>query len=543
MQQKQINQIFQLLKTYRRKVVVFDTWNMIQAYLWIPAAITLGIQIAGRIWPITNLAILTLLPLVIFILSSMVYAVFLPKSDLRVAWRVDQNLKLKERISSGIAFAEKDLPQDPEALALLDKQREDALTTLKNNNPKNAFKLALSRKYLLIAGGLFVGAAVLGYLPNPMDEVLRTRQAVAEAAEAQAEQIEDLQEEIDNNEELSEGEKEALLRELEALAELLRENKGDLAEALDDISRVEQSLIERLDPNADFKQATLNSLTQQLTALAQQSSSTPEEITGLEEALEALAEQMGEMSEAEREAAAQSLQQMTSQAAQAGASSLAEALASLSQSVQSGSMEGAQQASQQVEDAISQSQSELTDQQSLESALAQLQESRQALSQSGQSGQTAQGQNGDQGNPGQGQSPGQGQTGSQGQGQGTTAGGGGGTNANNLPPSTGSGQATSPQGAGASGQAGVLEDQVYAPWERQQGENNPLSISGQDTGQGQTQVNEQDQPLTGINTGSSVPYRDVFQTYQDSAYETIEESYIPPSLKTYILEYFSQLEP
>lgn len=541
MQHKQIDQILRLLKTYRKKVLVFDTWNMIQTYLWIPAGTALGIQIVGRIWPVKYLPILTLLPFAVFLVLSLLYIVFLPKSNLSIAWRVDQNLGLKERVSSGIAFADKDHPEDTEVLALIEKQRDDALKTLQNVNPRNSFKLVFSRRYLLAAAMLLIGAAVLSYIPNPMDEIIRTRHAVAEAAQAQAEQIEELQEEIEGNEELSEEEKDALLRELEALAELLRENQGDLAEALDDISRSEQSLLERLDPNADFEQATLNSLTQQLTSLAQQSATSPEEITGLEEALEALAEQLGEMSDTEREAVAQNLRQMAGQAAQAGASSLSEALSALSQAAQSGSMEGVQQANEQVQDAMSQSQSEMSDQESLESALSQLQDSRQALSQSGQSGQTAQGQSGSQGSSGQGQNPGQGQ--SSGQGQGSTAGGGGGTNADSLPPSTGSGQAGTPQGNQTAGQSGSLEDQVYAPWERLQGENDPLSISGQDTGQGQTQVNEQDQPLTGVDTGSSVPYREVFQTYQDTAYETIEESYIPPSLKTYILEYFSQLEP
>ncbi len=292
-----------------------------------------------------------------------------------------------------------------------------------------------------------------------------------------------------------------------------------------------------MDPDAQFRQAATESISQQLAALAKQTAAPTEDPGDLGESLEALANEIGEMSAAEGQQLSLNLLKMAGQAAQAGATSLADALSALSQAAQTGSIEGAQQAGDQIQQALNANQTQLSDQQSLASSLAQLQNSRQAISQAGQPGTAA--QNPGSGQQGQGQNPSQGQ----GQGQGNTVGGGGGSNANNLPPATSSGQAQNPQSTASSGAAGTLADQVFAPWERMRGENDPLSISGQDTGQGQTQVNEQDQPLPGINNPSIVPYQEVFQTYQNTAYETIEESYIPPSLKAYVLEYFSQLEP
>jgi hypothetical protein len=539
MQQKQIEPILALLKKFRTRMLVHDTLAFVQTYVWIAASAMLAVQLIGRVFPISNLLVYTLIPAGVFLLLTLLRILFIPKSNLSVAWRVDQNLQLKERISTVIALDAAAPSINPEAVDLIEKQKKDAFDTLKNTNPRNSFRAAFLRRRVLSAFLIISAALILTLIPNPMDEILRTREAVTQAAQEQAEEIEELKEEIEAKEQLSEEEKEALLRELEALAAQLRENPGDQAEALEDISQLEQSLLERLDPDAQFKQAALESISEQLAALAKQTSDLPEEISGMEEALESLSEVVGEMSEADRKELSANLRNLASQAAQAGAASLAEALSAMSQAAQNGSIEGVQQAGEQTQQAMEESLTQISDQQSLEAALAQLQNSRQALSQAGQSGTAAQNPGSGQSSQGQSQSQGQGQ----GQGQGAAAGAGGGTQADSLPPSTGSGQAGAPQGTDDSGAAGTLSEQVFAPWERLQGENDPLSISGQDTGQGETQVNEQDQPLPGINTPSIVPYQQVFQTYVDTAYQTLEESYIPPSLKAYILAYFSQLEP
>ena len=62
---------------------------------------------------------------------------------------------------------------------------------------------------------------------------------------------------------------------------------------------LEQALLERLDPDAQFRQAALNSISEQLSALAQQASDSAEEPDDLGETLDSLAQEIGEMSEAE----------------------------------------------------------------------------------------------------------------------------------------------------------------------------------------------------------------------------------------------------
>ncbi|MBE0642409.1 MAG: hypothetical protein IH599_10255, partial [Bacteroidales bacterium] len=81
-------------------MLAHDTLAWVQNYLWIAAAAMLVLQIIGRIWPISKLLTLTLIPPGVFLLAAAAYLIFIPKSNLSVAWRVDQDLGLKERVSS-----------------------------------------------------------------------------------------------------------------------------------------------------------------------------------------------------------------------------------------------------------------------------------------------------------------------------------------------------------------------------------------------------------------------------------------------------------
>jgi hypothetical protein len=177
------------------------------------------------------------------------------------------------------------------------------------------------------------------------------------------------------------------------------------------------------------------------------------------------------------------------------------------------------------------------------------------MSQAGEGGRTVarrpgegegqgQGQNEGEGEgQGQGEGEGQGQGSGQGQGQGQVGGGGGGTNVDSAPPAEGSGQAGRPEGEGQSGGTGDPGSQVFVPWDRLPTGDESVFIPGQDTDQGETQTREQQDPLPGAHRPAIMPYYEVFETYLNSANQTIEQSYIPSSLKDYIREYFSQLEP
>jgi hypothetical protein len=512
-----------------------DGWLLAQRWLWLAGLGVVFIQLAGRLWPIEGLGLWASIPLAAWLALVTGISLLRPLPPLRVARRVDAELNLKERLATALMLERRrdDIhpPFQPSLIAL---QSRDALAAAQAVDVRRAFGMRWLKRPLALAAVLLAAGLALAMLPNPMDNLIAERAAIAQAAEQQAEEIERLGQEIQKAQELTPERREELLRRLQELAEQLRANRGDRQEAMADLSRVEEALRRQLDPNADARQAAMQALATQLQALAQAQNGQAADLSDAAEMLGQLANSLGEMEDTQRQELAQSLAQMAARAAQSGDGNLAQALAALGQAIQSGDAESAQEAAQAAADALAQARGQLAEQETLQRALSQVQAGRQALAQAG----TA--QPGLAQSQGQGQGPGGGQRPGQGQGQ---PGGGGGTKADSLPPASSVGQASRPQGAGRPGTTGQLDQQVYAPWERRPGSGEQLSITGQDTGQGETQLREQQDPLPGTPGQALVPYSQVYQDYLDAANQTMERSYIPPGLKDFVREYFSRLEP
>ncbi|MBN1583486.1 MAG: hypothetical protein JXA89_22445 [Anaerolineae bacterium] len=528
-----------LLIRLGRRLRLRDGWLLSQRSLWMACLGMALVQVAGRIWPVANLAWWTLVPLLAWLLVVAGLALLRPLPPARVARRIDTELALKERLATAWMLSQPagrlsiDTGHRAYAAPLATLQQQDALAVAQTIDPRRALPLHWLHRPLLLAGTLAALTVALTVLPNRMDVLLTERAAIAEAAEEQARRIEELAQQLEAAEELTPEEREALLRQLEALVKQLRDNRGDRQEALADLSQIEEQLRQKLDPDTDARQAALDALAAQLQALATgQETREKADPADMDETLQALAEKLGAMSQAEREAAVQALAQMAARAAQSGNMDLAQALAALAPATQSGDADSAQRAAdaaQAASAAMAQAQANLDAQAALQRALAQVQSSRQAIAQAGQ------GQGQGQGNQGQGQGQGQG---NQGQGQ-----GGQGTKARTLPPGTGTGQANRPQGDGPRAGVDNLDQQVYVPWERLQGQGEELVIPGQDSGQGETQTRERRDPLPGAPGQALVPYHEVYYQYLDTANQTMDQSAIPTGLKDYVRAYFSNLEP
>jgi hypothetical protein len=81
---------------------------------------------------------------------------------------------------------------------------------------------------------------------------------------------------------------------------------------------------------------------------------------------------------------------------------------------------------------------------------------------------------------------------------------------------------------------------VFAPFDRIGKPGDPSYVAGTG-GDGQTQQgNQQGQ---GSNNGSYVPYADVFADFYGYAQTTLDRSYVPISVKDYVRDYFSSLDP
>jgi hypothetical protein len=81
---------------------------------------------------------------------------------------------------------------------------------------------------------------------------------------------------------------------------------------------------------------------------------------------------------------------------------------------------------------------------------------------------------------------------------------------------------------------------VFAPFDRLGKPGDPSYVSGTG-GQGQTQ-----QGTTtgqGQDNGAYTPYSDVYGDFRDYAQTSLDRAYIPLSVKDYVRDYFSSLDP
>jgi hypothetical protein len=566
--ENQFAEIQQRLEQLRRRLRWRDGWTLGQQTLFIPALLGLAVQLAGRVFPIENLAAWTLAPFLLWLAAVIGYSALRPIPLAKAARRVDLEVGSKERLSTAYFFEKQRLDQadgkaylsafEPE---LVELQKNDALSLSRSLKPNQALPVVWLSRRLAAAGLIASMVLALAVLPNPMESVIQERREIAQEAQQQAERIEELREEIEKTEELSPELKEELLRQLAELAAQLRENPGDKAEALADLSRIEENLRRQLDPQAGMKQAALEALAAQLAELARGEQGEKGDLSKAAEDLQKLAEELANMDREQQQSLAQTLAQMAARAAQAGDMDLAQALSAMSQAAQSGDSQAAENAARQAGEAMARASSELSDQEALQRALSGVQSSRQSMAQSGREGTPVAGNQGQQGQgqgegqgegqgqgqgegQGEGQGQGQGQGEGQGQGQGQgSPGGGGGTNAGSLPPGTSSGQPGRPQGEGQSGGIGDPGEQVFVPWERYPNSGDEVFIPGQDTGQGEAETRETRDPMGGANNPSLMPYYEVYESYLSSAYQNLDQNYYPEGLRDFVRQYFSQLEP
>ena len=535
------------LARFRRRLRLRSGLGFLQRSLWVACLAGVIILLAGRIWPLEGTRLWALAPLGLWAITSLAVLLLQPYPDLRVALSVDGELDLKERISTSLVFSasQVDLSRRSFNPQLVEQMNADALSAVSKIDAGRTFPARFEWRRLAVGAALLVGMFLLAFLPNPMDQVIAERKAVAQAAREQAQKIEELKKEVENTAELSPEEKQKLLDRLAELARQLQSNPGDREQALADINRAEQAIRERVDPGAAARKAAMEGIAARLQALAGlQKDERLGDLQKAAEDLQKLADQLGQMTQEQRDQLAKDLGQLAARASQAGDSSTAQALAALAQAALSGDSSAAQQAAQSGQQALNQAAASQSDQQALQRALSGVQSSRQAMSQAGASGQTAsQGQGQGQGqSQGQGQGQGQSQGQGQGQGQGRPSGGGG-SQANTLPPAQGRNAFTGPNSSKPAGGVGDLNSQVYVPREKLPTNGDQLFIPGQDTGQGSEQTSQSPSPLPGASNPSLVPYSSVYQSYLDTAGQALDQSAIPADLKDFVRGYFSNLEP
>jgi len=532
---------------YRKRLRLREGLLKAQRTLWAAIAVSIGVLVFGRVTPIDNLIMWVFIPLISWLCATIRFALVQSNPLLSIAKRTDLELDLKERLSTAYEFeitAQKHsfsgnginaelLPIGKE-LNLPNLQHDDAVRMAKTIAPRTSFPLQWQKWPILLSFGLMAAAAALIFLPNPMDAVLAERSAVQRIAQEQAEEIEEIKGKIEENDHISEAIRDDLLRQLEELSMSLRENPGNKEQALADLSKFEQELLNHIDPDFIQKDSALKTITAQLQLLTQREGRSPS--TPME-ALAQIPEMLTHMDNQDsRQDLAEALAQMAIQAAIAGDTNLAEALAGISQAALSGNSDSAAESANKAASAMEKSQREVEEAQVMQNILNQVGDSSQAIAQTSPSNQ----QTANQGVGNQGQNQGQ-RSASQGQnGQSMS---GGGTKADSLPPSTGTGKTGIPKNVDTSTSTGILEEQLFIPWEIRDENGEEIRITGQDTGQGTDISRETQNPTGGLQGPALIPYQKVYTQYYETAQQAIIKAGIPSAYRNLVRDYFTQLQP
>jgi hypothetical protein len=528
-----------------------------------------AVWLAGaRVFPyIVPTAVLPAIPLGLAALGALVLVFWRPGAA-RVAALTDRRLGFKERVTTAVELETKsgipDTATSPGGLLLADLQLSDAVAHLRQVEPVEAFPIRLRLREVnaaLLAVLLVVGLAVW---PNPMQQTVRQREQMAQTVRQEAERLTRAADQIaaanvdEQSEELRQVE-----QALRDAARALEQRASNPEEALAALAALEQRLQAlRAQGSEDLQDA--------LAALAGSMAQDPRtrdagqslargDFQQAAGQMRQIAQQMDQMSPAERARMARSMRQ-AGQRAQRSNPALGQGLQQAGNAMEQGDAGRAQEGLNQAAGALEQAAGQLRASSERERAMAQMQQSRgqisrasqqnqnqQARGQQGQQGQGQQGQQGQgqqgQGQQGQGQQgqgqQGQGQQG-QGQGQGQGEGDGQGQGQGQGQSQNGEqGDGAEAGGSGAGTGSNPRSDAVYDPAfaaSRQERLNPDDQFSPEE-------AIENPNPEEGLRNDAQVSYRQVHARYQEQAVQSLQNNYIPIGLKDLVKDYFTSLSP
>jgi hypothetical protein len=485
-----------------------------------------------------------------------------------------------------------------ERAAFVLRQRRDTLSALRTTAP-GLFRPRLSRRPAAVALVALIVLAPVALLPNPQNAAIAQAKAVREEAVAQAKRIDKLADELAKQGKDANDPRTRLAQELRDLAKQLREHPDQLDANLAKLGSIEAALQAQLDPANEQRAAALSALSRGLSRAATgKSDANPSgDPKAAAEDLKNAAKQLDQLTPDQRKELAKQLTELGGAASHAG-SAASQALTDAAQSLAQGDTTHAQDALNRLADALGAASDRVATNRDLTSAANQLQDARRDLANAGQqgtgqqgsgqqgtgqqgtgqqgtgqqgsgqqgSGQQGSGQQGSgqqgtgqqgsgqgsgqqgsgqgAGQQGSGQGAGQGQSG-QGSGQGQGAGqgsiGGGGSNASYLGSGFGGvSHLGGPTNPNRPSQLGGDLSKIFAPFDRLGQPGDPSYVSG--TG-GDGQVTQGYQQGAGVDPGSYVSYQRVYAQFEQFAMTTLDRGYLPLSVRDFVRDYFSSLDP
>jgi len=333
----------------RGRLRLGDTLLLASKTLWVGLAGFALVQLAGRLAPIPNLLLWSLLPPALWLLAILGYLLVRPLPARRVAQRVDSALDLRERLATALELSGNAQPQPID-----EAQQSDARAYADTLRPR-MLPLQIARRPLLLALAPLAFGVALALLPNPQQRVLEERAAVQQALQQTADQTTQLRQQIAQEQALTPEQRAALDKQLAELERKLRENSGSREQALADLSTIEAQLQQRVDPNADARRAALEQMSRNLQGLSGRQPSQRPSLEQAAQQLNQLAQQLDKMTPQQRQQAAENLSQQAQQLQQSDPQ-IAQNLSNAAQSLQQGNSQQAQQSLQQAAQGVQQAQ-------------------------------------------------------------------------------------------------------------------------------------------------------------------------------------------
>ena len=424
--------------------------------------------------------------------------------------RFDSRLQLADRLTTAWELETGQIAAPPE---MVREQRAETLLTLRSVDPRPAFPPRPTKRALWIAVGLGLLLLPAMLLPNPQEAVLDRQAALQQAAEAEAARVEQLIETLAENPDLDAETREAVLKALQEALSALQDPHATPEERQAALTEAEQQLAALHAPDAEGR----------VRHLAEAAPLTTEDVVRpLAEALERgdlaaaaaylnnLATPQGQtLSREEVQQLADAFAQMAD-TLQATEPELAQEFRDIAHEIYTGDAAGAQDALQKAAETLSETHAANAPNTALEAAQAQLQSAQEGLHASQE--QTASDQPGHAG-----ESAGQdGQTG-QGAGQNGQSGAAAGSGGTGHHEDAGS---SAPYGPEAAARLGEHGGEITLP--------RPAASGAP-------------QPTTGLQNPARVPYGEVYATYAQAAEAQLSRRALPPTLRSYVREYFSAL--
>lgn len=487
------------------------------------AAAALLLALAARLWPLLPTRGLIALAGTLILASfatGLTLPLLWPRSPLCLARTFDRCFGLAERLTTALELSTGRIRTTQE---MTRAQIADALQAARSVDVQAMLPLRASRRALAIWGALLLGLIPSFWLPNPQDQVLLQRAALAETIAEQREQLEAMRETIAQTEGLSEADREFLLRTMEEALSALDKKRPSPEEALAALSEAERKLAELRDPGATGLKSRLehtaaemadSHLTRDISeALAQGDYRRAAQALAAYGSTEGIPLTRDEELELARE-----LEQAAQTLADADPE-LAQELAQAAEAIKSGDIPRAREAIRRAAQRMDAAGERIARENTVERTQSQLQESRLRIAEAGRA------------------QPGVSETARREAVEPSGAGRPGGQ-------APGGAENTGPPGAGQPGHhedtgSGAPYDEVYVPY-RLNEEGVELNIGR--LGEGAPSAGTVPVPAPGTGQ-AGVPYRQVYAEYAAQAGAALESSYIPLGLKQYVRDYFSALEP